>query len=249
MRKIEKMGIIPDTIGGRIEYLRRNEGLTQEKLAEILMIKRELLNMYENGKRILNIDILLKLADIFRTTTDFILCLSPTPSTEPKIKEICDYTGLSENTIGLLNSEKHCQKRINDMAESNILFDISNSLDIAVKCSEINDVDDFRNNVLNADLKGFPIFNKGNIITYPKKHFVFSDLEKESFIEMVKSEITGRISCCAFLVSKSLTQYFENIVKIPSDEIIKKIADNLYNRYKNNEDTDIVLVKFDDDKE
>lgn len=80
MRKVTKSSNNKlDTIGKRIEYLRRNIGLSQEELAEKLEIKRVKLSYIESDvpDRQLTTNELSRLADIFNVSTDYILGRSP----------------------------------------------------------------------------------------------------------------------------------------------------------------------------
>ena len=57
----------------RIKELREENGLTQQTVAEFLNVKQNTYSQYENGKRQLSIDLLIKLAKFYKVTTDYIL--------------------------------------------------------------------------------------------------------------------------------------------------------------------------------
>lgn len=57
----------------RIRDLREDNDLTQEAIAKILGMKQPQYFRYENGYRDIPTDILIKLADYYNTTTDYIL--------------------------------------------------------------------------------------------------------------------------------------------------------------------------------
>ncbi|TGA96718.1 helix-turn-helix domain-containing protein [Sporolactobacillus shoreae] len=62
-------------MGQRIKKLRATKGLTQDDLAEALGIpNRASISGYESGRTVPPSDVLAKLADIFKVSTDFILC-------------------------------------------------------------------------------------------------------------------------------------------------------------------------------
>jgi len=61
------------TIGRRIKELREGAGFSQDALAEKLNMKRANIANYEAGRALPPADVLLKLADIFNVTTDFLL--------------------------------------------------------------------------------------------------------------------------------------------------------------------------------
>lgn len=60
----------------RLKDLREDADLKQKDIAEYLHIKQNTYSQYENGQRQLPIDILIKLAQFYHVTTDYILGLS-----------------------------------------------------------------------------------------------------------------------------------------------------------------------------
>ena len=59
----------------KLKDLREENGVTQTQLAEYLNIKQNTYSQYENEKRQLPIDVLIKLAKYYKVTTDYILGL------------------------------------------------------------------------------------------------------------------------------------------------------------------------------
>lgn len=57
----------------RLKDLREDNDITQQKIAERLNIRQNTYSQYENGQRQLPVDILIKLAEIYDTSTDYIL--------------------------------------------------------------------------------------------------------------------------------------------------------------------------------
>lgn len=57
----------------RIRDLREDKDLTQQQVASMLGMKQPQYFRYENGYRDIPTDILIKLADFYDTTTDYIL--------------------------------------------------------------------------------------------------------------------------------------------------------------------------------
>lgn len=60
----------------RIKDLREDADITQSQLAEYLNIKQNTYSQYENGQRQIPIDALIKLAQYFDTSVDYILELT-----------------------------------------------------------------------------------------------------------------------------------------------------------------------------
>ena len=74
----------------RLKDLREDNDLSQQDIAEYLNIPTRTYSSYENEERGLPIDILIKLAKFYNTSTDFILRLTniskPYPNRKIKIK-------------------------------------------------------------------------------------------------------------------------------------------------------------------
>lgn len=57
----------------RLKKLRKEKGLTQKELGERLGVKQNTFTNWENGKREPTLENVVKLAKLFKTTTDFLL--------------------------------------------------------------------------------------------------------------------------------------------------------------------------------
>lgn len=57
----------------RIRDLREDNDLTQQQVADYLSMKQPQYNRYEKGYRDIPSDVLIALADLYKTTTDYIL--------------------------------------------------------------------------------------------------------------------------------------------------------------------------------
>lgn len=60
----------------RLRDLREDHDLTQKALAEYLHIRQNTYSQYENGQRQLPIECLIKIANFYHTSTDYILELT-----------------------------------------------------------------------------------------------------------------------------------------------------------------------------
>ncbi|MBQ9781421.1 MAG: helix-turn-helix transcriptional regulator [Clostridia bacterium] len=56
-----------------LKEIRKQRNVTQQKVALDLAISREALSYYENGRRSPDVDMLVKLADYFNVTVDFLI--------------------------------------------------------------------------------------------------------------------------------------------------------------------------------
>ena len=59
----------------KLKELREENGFNQTQIAEYLNIRQNTYSQYENEKRQLPIDVLIKLAKFYKVTTDYILGL------------------------------------------------------------------------------------------------------------------------------------------------------------------------------
>ena len=58
----------------RLKELREDKDMTQEQLGKIFNCNQITISQYERGVRTLSIEMLIKYADYFEVTTDYILC-------------------------------------------------------------------------------------------------------------------------------------------------------------------------------
>ncbi len=80
----------------RLKELRTQAGLTQLQLAQRLGITKSVISFYELSERAPSPDVLIRLAQIFHVSTDYLLGLDK--------KETLDVTGLSKDDIALLRA-------------------------------------------------------------------------------------------------------------------------------------------------
>ena len=64
------------SIGQRIRELRIEAGMTQQELAEKIRISKPNISKYENDQIEPNAALLASIADLFHTTSDYLLCIS-----------------------------------------------------------------------------------------------------------------------------------------------------------------------------
>ena len=105
---------LPGNLQERLRELREANGFkSREKLAEVIGVNKTTYSRIENGStKTISSDILLKLADLYKVPTDYILGLSDTPeNTGYDIKEL----GLSVEAAKNLYSEKVDPRVINEL--------------------------------------------------------------------------------------------------------------------------------------
>ncbi|MBQ8176875.1 MAG: helix-turn-helix transcriptional regulator [Oscillospiraceae bacterium] len=88
-----------DIFGERLAALRNKKGLTQSELADNIKIQRVTIAKYETGQRAPSIDHLINFAEYFQVSTDYLLGLTETATTDTNVQMVCASTGLSENAV------------------------------------------------------------------------------------------------------------------------------------------------------
>ena len=71
VRKGENMDKL--TIGDRIKEARKNQGFTQEKLAEILGVSVEFVGQIERGLKLPSMQVFIKLIEVLNVSADYLL--------------------------------------------------------------------------------------------------------------------------------------------------------------------------------
>ena len=90
----------------RLRQLIENSGKTRKEIAEQLKCDTSTITKHYNGDRDITTDFLIKYANLFDVSADYLLGLSDTATTDKDIQFICKYTGLSEKAIEVLHFYK-----------------------------------------------------------------------------------------------------------------------------------------------
>lgn len=93
-------------IGQRINAALASSNITQKVLAKQLEVTDNTVSYWCNGHRVPNIEQLIKISSFLSVSTDYLLGLSNVPTTDLNIREICEYTGLSEKSVCNLNNQR-----------------------------------------------------------------------------------------------------------------------------------------------
>ena len=75
-------------MGARIAALRREAGMSQAQLAQVLQVSPSAVGMYEQGHREPSADTLVELARIFQVSVDYILTGTPAPREEQALEQM-----------------------------------------------------------------------------------------------------------------------------------------------------------------
>lgn len=115
---------IDSIIGNRIKSERRKRGLSQTELGKLCNSSRASISCYERAQRSPDISILVKFAQVFNTSIDYLIGL--TSNAEPDNRVIGATIGLSDNAIATLKelkaNEYTYDKEVLDII--NLLLDI-----------------------------------------------------------------------------------------------------------------------------
>ncbi|WP_258106909.1 MULTISPECIES: helix-turn-helix domain-containing protein [Christensenella] len=98
------MAKIGDTLGNNLQQLRKNNHLTQKQVAERVGVSVSVISSYEVTHRTPSYDVLIKLANLYHTTTDYLLGRTKT--------NILDLDGLSPDDIKIITEMvEHLRKQ------------------------------------------------------------------------------------------------------------------------------------------
>lgn len=89
----------------RLRKLFEENNVTQSNIAEKLGTTRQTIGNWLLGKSQPDFETLVKLADHFETTTDYLLGRTDAKTVDTDIRAVCDYIGLSETAVDSLRSE------------------------------------------------------------------------------------------------------------------------------------------------
>lgn len=92
--------------GDKLKALRKSQKLTQQQLADRIGVAKSVVSYYESGDRFPSYDVLIKIAHIFHTTTDYLLDIER--------KRVIDVTELSDEEIAAVTRMVEILKRKNN---------------------------------------------------------------------------------------------------------------------------------------
>ena len=96
----------------RLRELRKEKGVSQDTVSKELKISKSTLGLWETGDTLPDAKAVYDLAIYYGVSTDFLLGKTNVSSSDTKIRDVCEYTGLSSNAIQALLCEKQ-KKRTN----------------------------------------------------------------------------------------------------------------------------------------
>ena len=94
-------------IGQRINSLLAYKHINQKDLAKELGVKDNVISYWCNGTRKPNFEQIIRMSQFFNVSTDYLLGVTSAPTNDKDVQFICDYTGLTERTVKILNNMKN----------------------------------------------------------------------------------------------------------------------------------------------
>lgn len=94
-------------LGERLYSARMNCNLTRKQAAKLLRVSESLIGLYENGNRQPSLDTLIKLASLYKVSTDYLL------GCEPNKYATINLSGLSDSQIQAITLTVNCFREQN----------------------------------------------------------------------------------------------------------------------------------------
>ena len=85
-----------------MKELRKEHGCTIEQFADMVGISKSTLGYYENDKRMPDIEILARIANVLNVNADYLIGRTNTTARKGKMKTVCEFTGLSDRAAEYL---------------------------------------------------------------------------------------------------------------------------------------------------
>lgn len=97
----------------KLRALRKELGLTQQEVGDLIGLTKTSIGLYENGDNIPDVKTLYKLTELFNVSADYLIGKTDVRSANIDIAGICNTTGLSEEAIiGLSDYRTYKEKQI-----------------------------------------------------------------------------------------------------------------------------------------
>lgn len=92
--------------GCKLKELRTGQKITQQQLADRIGVAKSVVSYYESGDRYPSYDVLIRIAHVFHTSTDYLLDFEK--------ESVIDVTGLSKEDIAVVRTVAEALKRKRD---------------------------------------------------------------------------------------------------------------------------------------
>ena len=183
----------------RLRELRYKKGISQQALANTLGLAKSTVGYWENGDSLPDAQSLSALAELYGVSADYMLGRSDVKSTEMSTQEICDSTGLQEETVERLMELRQSVAAKGDESPKDLL--ILGTMDLLMQNRELMaelgtyllfHFDHFEVSGSNvADLENAPA--KGQILNVMSKMGFGIQLGAEGFEDILLMNIQRRL--------------------------------------------------------
>ena len=202
-----------DVFAERFKKLRLEKKLSLQKIAQDLNVTAQSLSLYEKGQRTINIDLLKRTAEYFKVSSDYLIGISDVATVDTNVKSICEYTGLTEENIKLLNTLKELKEIEKKLIKYNDDDDIEAIDIISFLIDNLNTLPSIMLNIARAaevdentepDWYTSTNYDYDNPIIlsgYDKKVFYMQKIESE--INLIIKRIVNKIAPKEFINPKS----------------------------------------------
>ena len=92
--------------GCKLKELRTGQKMTQQQLADRIGVAKSVVSYFESGDRYPSYDVLIRIAHVFHTSTDYLLDFEK--------ESVIDVTGLSKEDIAVVRTVAEALKRKRD---------------------------------------------------------------------------------------------------------------------------------------
>lgn len=99
-------------IGQRINKALAFRNVKQKELAKELGVKDNVVSYWCSGTRTPNVQQIIQISKILNVSADYLTGISEAKTNDIEVKAICDYTGLTEDIINTLHTQKGKIKRV-----------------------------------------------------------------------------------------------------------------------------------------
>lgn len=194
----------------RLRDLLNKKNISMQALSVEIGVSRQAISQYCDGSTVPNADKLLKIADYFGVSLDYLVGRTDTPTTDMALRAVCDYTGLSEYSVRVLKQFKElsAQKGCTDCTSVEIQTERTGEIKVDSAETRANNYFLLLNDLI-------PLLSNSE--------FLSSFYELTNMNEKIYSVIEERLQIIAKIVSPETTREDELFNQL--DENIEQVAE------------------------
>ena len=200
---MESKNTCVEVFGKRLKELRKANGYTIEQFADMVGISKSTLGYYENDKRMPDIEILARIANVLNVNADYLIGRTNTTALKGKMKTVCEFTGLSDCAVEYL-SELVKNKDYAKLSVINHLFD-ELSEDYDFYSYETQNGEEAANSILGALFFYFERCS-GTESVWDEFNDLGNDRRKEilaaAYKQLLLNQVTELVKACAEAYSR-----------------------------------------------